>query len=109
MAHIFRVGKNVVEFLKPLGMKMNWVCQVWDQGEHMCNINNSPNTSLSPFCLNSKAIQMNPKSFGILNHHMNLQHLAPCQVWKSIDKGKLHDDYKNCYWAITGPPGDLCL
>src|SRR3954471_16188268 len=101
MAHIFRVGENGARFLKHLGRGKKWLCQVWGQGEHMCNIDNSPNTSLSPFCLNSNSIQMNPKPFGNLNHHMNLQHLAPCQVWKSNDKEKLHDDYKNCSWAVT--------
>src|SRR3954467_2844396 len=70
----------------------------------MCNKDNSPNTSLPPFCLNSTEIQMNSKPFGILNHHMNLQHLAPCQVWKSYDKEKLHDDYKNCSWAVMALP-----
>src|SRR3954467_3053626 len=83
---------------------MKWLCQVWGQGEHMWNNEKCPNTSISPFCLNSKAIQMNPKPFGILNHHMNLQHLAPCQVWKSNDKAKLHDVNKNCSWAVTTLP-----
>ena len=82
-------------------MKMNWLCQVWGQGEHMCNNEKSLNTSLYPFCLNSKTIEMNSKPFGNLNHHMHLQHLAPCQVWKSNDKAKLHDVYKNWSWAIT--------
>src|SRR3954466_3756666 len=67
----------------------------------MCNKDNSPNTSLPPFCLNSIEIQMNSKLLGILNHHMNLQHLAPCQVWKSYDKEKLHDDYKNFFSVVT--------
>src|SRR4051812_3149287 len=93
MAHLFGSCKNVAR-----------LCQVWGQGEHMCNNEKSPNTSLSPFCLNSKAIQMNPKPFGNLSPHMNLQHLAPCQVWKTNDKEKLHDDYKNYSWVVTTLP-----
>ena len=104
MAPIFRSCKNEKRFLKPLGREKNWLCPVWGQGETKCNMNNSPNTSLSTFCLNSNSNQMNPKPLGNLNHHMNLQHLTPCQVWKSNDKAKLHDDYKNCSWAVTALP-----
>src|SRR4051812_13624685 len=35
---------------------------------------------------------------------MNLQSLAPCQNTRSSDKVKLHDDFKNCKWAVTALP-----
>ena len=98
---IFGDGKNDVRFLKPLTMQKKWLCQVWGLGEHNCKWNNSSNSSLEPFYLNSNSNQMDSKPFGNLNHHMELQNLAPCQVTRSSDKVQFHDDFTNCSWAVT--------
>ena len=63
MAHIFRSCKNEVEFLKPLGMEMKWLCQVWGEGEHMSNNEKSPITSLSRFYFEFNSNSNEPKTF----------------------------------------------
>src|SRR4051812_35159704 len=90
-------------------MEMNWLCQVWGQGEHNCKWEKSPNIFLEPTCLNLKAIQMGSNPNAKLNHHMNPYEVAPCEVTRSSDKVKLHDVLEIAYGLLQTARGTRSL
>src|SRR3954470_8698147 len=69
---------------------MKWLCQVWGQGEHACNNENTSNTFLEPLWKQAQPNQMGSNPNATLNHHMKLQSLAYCKVTKSTDKVQSH-------------------